>query len=272
MNLLAVFAHPDDESFICGGTLAKAAAEGHRVHLVCATRGEEGEIVHPDIDPELHPKGDDRGRLRAAELERASAVMGLEPPIWLGHCDSGFPHQVGSGNPRALMNQDLIELERQLLPIIATLKPEVMVTFDPHGIYPHVDHVTIHRAATAAFWSAGSIVQPAPRRLFYPAYELEAVRATREQDPGATMAEVDPDFYGVSADSVAARIDIGDCAERKKKAICAHASQFGGPERVKEQIDKRPHMMAVEHYTLGGLRGSFPPMPVSSLFAGMDAR
>ena len=272
MNLLAVFAHPDDESFICGGTLAKAAAGGHRVHLVCATRGEEGEIVHPAIDPDLHPKGDERGRLRAAELERACAVMGVEPPIWLGHCDSGFPHEVGRGNPRALMNQDITALERQLLPIIAALKPEVMLTFDPHGIYPHVDHVTIHRAATGAFWAAGSVVQPAPGRLFYPAYELEAVRRTREKDSTATMAAVDPGFYGVSADSVAAAIDIGAHAERKKEAICAHASQFGGPDRVQAQIDKRPHMMAVEHYTLGGLRGSFPSMPVSSLFAGMEAR
>ena len=272
MNLLAVFAHPDDESFICGGTLAKAAAEGHRVHLVCATRGEEGEIVHPGIDPELHPKGDDRGRLRAVELERACAAIGVEAPTWLGYCDSGFPHEVGSGNPRALMNQDLMELERQLLPIIAELEPVVMITFDPHGFYPHVDHVTIHRAATAAFWSAGSVVQPAPRRLFYPAYELEAVRATRERHSSAPMAAVDPDFYGVSADSVAAAIDIGACAERKRKAICAHASQFGPPDRVQAQIDKRPHMMAVEHYTLGGLRGSFPPMPASSLFAGLEGR
>ncbi len=271
MNLLAVFAHPDDESFICGGTLAKAVAEGHRVHLVCATRGEEGEIVHPGIDGDLHPKGEDRGRLRAVELERACAAMGVEPPIWLDHCDSGFPHEVGGENPRALMNQDILALEGQLLPIVAELKPVVMITFDPHGIYPHIDHVTIHRAATAAFWSCGSVVQPAPKRLFYPAYELEAVREIRERHSSATMAVVDPEFCGVSADSVAATVDIGAYAEQKKKAVCAHASQFGTPDQVQAQIEKRPHMMAVEHYTLGGLRGSFPPMPASSLFAGMEA-
>ena len=64
MNLLAIFAHPDDESFSCGGTLAKAAAAGHNVHLICATRGEEGEIIHPDIDPKPYPKGDARGQCK----------------------------------------------------------------------------------------------------------------------------------------------------------------------------------------------------------------
>ena len=261
MNLLAIFAHPDDESFICGGTLAGSAAEGHDVHLVCATRGEEGEIVHPGIDADLHPKGEARGRLRAGELERACAAMGIHPPIWLDHCDSGFPIEVGRRNPRALMNQDVTALERQLLPIIADLKPEVMLTFDPHGLYPHIDHVTIHRAAAAAFWSAGSVVQPAPRRLYYPAYPLE--------EPGAALTDVDADLHGVSGDSVAAAIDISRHRERKMAAICAHASQFGTEEKVRAQIEKRPHMMAVEHYCLGGLRGSFPPMPVSGLFEGL---
>ena len=230
MNLLAIFAHPDDESFICGGALAKAAAEGHDVHLVCATRGEEGEIVHPAIDPDRHPKGEARGRLRLGELERACAALGVRPPIWLGHCDSGFPIEVGRRNPRALMNQEVTALERQILPVIAELKPEVMITFDPHGLYPHIDHVTIHRAATAAFWSAGSVMQPAPRRLYYPVYPLESVRRT-QQDPDATMSDVDADLFGVSADSVASAVDIRGQRERKLAAICAHASQFGTEER-----------------------------------------
>ena len=269
MNLLAVFAHPDDESFICGGALAKAAAEGHGVHLVCATRGEEGEIVHPGIDPDLHPKGEARGRLRLGELERACAALGIRPPLWLGHHDSGFPVEVGRRNPRALMNQEVTAIERQLLPVIGDLKPEVMITFDPHGLYPHVDHVTIRRAAEAAFWSAGSVAQPAPRRLYYPVYPLESVRRTRG-DPGATMSDVDADLFGVSADSVAAAVDISGQRERKLAAICAHASQFGTGEQVRAQVEKRPHMMEVEHYALGGLRGSFPPMPVDCLFAGLE--
>ena len=270
MRLLAVFAHPDDESFICGGTLSKAASEGRDVHLVCATRGEEGEIVHPGIDPDRYPKGEERGRFRAAELEGACAVMGVSPPTWLGHFDSGFPVEVGRGNPRALMNQETTALERQLLPIIAELRPEVIITFDPHGLYPHADHVAIHRAAAAAFWSAGSVAQPSPRRLYYPVYPLDLLRETQEKHSGAAMADVDADLYGVSGDSVAAAIDIRGHEEQKLAAICAHASQFGTGERARAEVEKRPQMMAVEHFALGGLRGSFPPMPVDCLFTGLD--
>ena len=168
------------------------------------------------------------------------------------------------------MNQEVTALERQLLAVIGELQPEVMITFDPHGLYPHVDHVTIRRAAEAAFWSAGSVAQPAPRRLFYPVYPLESVRRT-QGDPGATMSDVDADLFGVSADSVAAAVDIRGQRERKLAAICAHASQFGTGEEVRAQVGKRPHMMEVEHYSLGGLRGSFPSMPVDCLFAGLES-
>ena len=83
MKLLAIFAHPDDEVFSCGGTLARYADEGHQVSLICATRGEEGEIVHPDIDSNRYPKGPERGLLRVAELEATCKALGIAPPIFL---------------------------------------------------------------------------------------------------------------------------------------------------------------------------------------------
>ena len=267
MNLLAVFAHPDDESFTCGGTLAKAAKKGHSVHLICATRGEEGEIIHPDIDPEPYPKGDARGKLRTKELNATCEALEINPPIWLDHHDSGFPIEVGMNNPRAFMNQDVIALERQLLPLIADLKPDVMITFDPHGGYPHIDHITIHRAAIAAFWSAGSVVQPAPKRIFYPARSLETLREMKAKSTSTTMADVDPELYGVSEDSLAAVIDIRDFAEQKKEAIMAHRSQFGTREKIQGMLEGRPAMLEQELFVLGGLRGSFPEMPVDDLFA-----
>lgn len=267
MNLVAIFAHPDDESFTCGGTLAKIAKEGHSVHLICATRGEEGEIIHPDIDPDPYPKGDARGKLRTGELERTCKALGIHPPIWLNHHDSGFPIEVGMNNPRAFMNQDILALERQLLPLIADLKPNVMITFDPHGGYPHIDHITIHRAAIAAFWSAGSVMQPAPRRIFYPTRSLETLREMKAKSTSTTMADVDPELYGVSDDSIAAVIDICEFAEQKKEAIMTHRSQFGTREKVQKMLDARPGVLEQEIFVLGGLRGSFPEMPVDDLFA-----
>ena len=269
MNLVAVFAHPDDESFSCGGTLAKAAADGHDVYLICATRGEEGEIIHPDIDAEAYPKGDARGRLRTEELKTTCRALGIHPPIFLDHHDSGFPIEVGLNNPKAFMNQGLLELERQLLPHLAKLTPDIMITFDPHGGYPHIDHVTIHRAATAAFWSAGGVMQPAPKRLFFPARSLETMREAKARSTSTTMADVDPEIYGVSDDSFAAVIDISAFVTQKKAAIMAHRSQFGTEEKIEAMLNGRQDILAKERFVLGGLRGSFPTPPLADLFAGL---
>jgi N-acetyl-1-D-myo-inositol-2-amino-2-deoxy-alpha-D-glucopyranoside deacetylase len=176
MILLAIFAHPDDEAFACGGTLAKYGAQGHEVFLICATRGEEGEIIHPEIDAEKYPKGTARGKLREGELSEACKALGIQPPIFLNHADSGFPVEVGCDNPKAFMNQDVFGLEKELLEHIRTTKPDILISFDPHGMYGHIDHITIHRAALAAFWSAGGVLDEPPQRLFYPARSIEHIK------------------------------------------------------------------------------------------------
>ncbi len=270
MNLLAIFAHPDDEVFSCGGTLAKYAAEGHRIHLICATRGEEGEIVHPDIDAEQFPKGEARGKLREEELNETCRALGIKAPIFLEHHDSGFPIEVGLNNPRAFMNQGLEPLERQLLEHIERLKPEVILTFDPHGMYGHIDHIVIHRAALQAFWSAGGVTQPAPKRLFYPARSIAQVQHLKANIKSTTIDNLDPAVYGMSEDSFAAVIDISAYARQKRAGILAHRSQFGleanltGMEKVWGDMFKR------EAFVLGGLRGRFPEMPVDDLLAGLE--
>lgn len=248
----------------CGSTLARAAAEGHDVHLICATRGEEGEIVHPDIDPSI-PKGPPRGELRQRELEDACTALGIHPPIFLDHHDSGFPIEVGLNNPDAFMNQDLLEVEQQLLPHFEELEPQVVVTFDPHGGYGHIDHLVIHRAASAAFWSAGALMQPAPRRLFYPARtiaQIEIRNATWDHPK-------DPAIYGLSPDSFAARLDNAAYRRQKVAAIAAHRSQFGPAERVAKMAEVWGEAFTSETFVLGGVRGGFPAGPVSDLFAGL---
>ncbi|UCH25828.1 MAG: PIG-L family deacetylase [Trueperaceae bacterium] len=264
MNLLAIFAHPDDESFSCGGTLARYADAGASVHLICATRGEEGEIVHPDIDPES-----DMATLRTAELEDACRALGIAPPIFLDYHDSGFPITVGEKNPKAFMNADLLAVERSLLEHIEALKPEVILTFDPHGSYGHVDHIVIHRAAIGAFWSAGSVMQPAPRRLFFTARSSEQIRAMQAVQSSTTLDHLEPELYGVSEDSFAAVIDIGDYVEHKLAALKAHRSQFGAGERFDAMRERAPQRFLRERFTLGGLRGAFPEAPVDDLFAGL---
>lgn len=268
-RLLAVYAHPDDEAFGTGGTLARYAAEGAEVTLICATRGESGKITDPTIDPKT-----DKGKLREAELRAACEALGICAPIFLDYHDSGRYERTQHDDPKALMNVDELELERILLDHIADLKPEVIITFDPHGIYGHIDHIKIHRAATGAFWSAGGVTEPAPKRLFYNAMAAEQMRRLQTIREASPLAELDADLYGVSEASFAAILDVTPYAARKEAAIRAHRSQtgpqssFAGMNEGTEK-DVWQEMFARETFTLGGLRGSFPEMPVTDLFVGL---
>jgi len=266
MRLLAIFAHPDDEVFSCGGTLARYAAEGHQVNLICATRGEEGEIIHPEIDPERYPKGSERGLLRKAELEEACKELGISAPFFLNHHDSGFPIEVGLRNPKAFMNQEIFSIEHELLDHITKIRPNIIITFDPHGMYGHLDHITIHRAALAAFWSAGGVMQPAPQRLYFPVKTIAQIEKMQASSD-STTPQMDPRRYGVSEDSICAEIDISAYENQKLNGINAHRSQFGNKERIEEMLKRRPNsFFRVESFALGGMRGGFPNYIVNDLF------
>lgn len=268
-TLLAILAHPDDEAFGLGGTLAHYAATGTAVYLICATKGEAGKITSPDI-----PQDADRAALREQELKNACSALGINPPIFLGYEDSGRYERTQTDNPKALLNVDELELEASLHPHIARLKPDIIITFDPHGIYGHIDHIKMHRAATAAFWSAGKVTATPPKRLFYSAMaaaRMQTMQAARENSP---LSDLDAGIYGVNEDSFAYVRDVSAYKEHKKAAIEAHASQVGpsssfagmNDEQEKQMWDE---MFARETLTLGGLRGSFPAMPVDDLFAGL---
>lgn len=265
-TLLAIFAHPDDEAFGVGGTLAHYAAAGVDVHLICATRGESGKITDPDIDPDS-----DRAALREGELRDACQALGIHPPIFLDFHDSGRFERTRHDDPKALLNVDELELEKSLLPHIAALEPQVMITFDPHGIYGHIDHLKIHRAATAGFWSAGGVTRSAPARLFYTGLasaQMRALQAARENSP---LSDLDPDLYGLSEGSFAAVLEVGAQAAKKQGAIRAHRSQTGPQSSFADMPDEVwQRLFARETFTLGGLRGSFPGAPVGDLFAGLD--
>ena len=269
MTFLAIFAHPDDEAFGSGGTLARYAEAGVDVHLLCATRGESGKITDPDIDP-----GTDVGPLREGELRSACAALGVQPPEFLGYHDSGRQERVRADDPKALMNVDELDLERALVPHIARLRPDVVLTFDPHGVYGHIDHIRIHRAATAAFWSAGGFAERAPRRLYYSVLGIEAMRRIQAARRRSALADLEPSLYGVSDDSFAAVLDVSPWVERKERAIASHRSQVGPASTFAAGRDGDDSawraMMRRETFTLGGLRGGFPAdAPVDDLLAGL---
>jgi len=134
-RLLAILAHPDDESMGVGGTLARYAAEGVATHLVTATRGEAGRYFDADRP---RPADEEVGRVREAELRAAADVLGIRSVRVLGHPDGGL-----DGVPADVI---LPELVRE----IRRVRPQVVLTFDAYGAYGHPDHIAISQAATAA--------------------------------------------------------------------------------------------------------------------------
>jgi N-acetyl-1-D-myo-inositol-2-amino-2-deoxy-alpha-D-glucopyranoside deacetylase len=253
MNLVAVLAHPDDEAYFCAGTLSKSAEQGHSVTLLCATKGERGEVLHPDLEPSQYPKGERLGQLRSTELEASCAALGINPPVFLGYTDSGYPLEVAQQNSDAFLHLDPWDVAHNLCIHFQRLQPDVVIGFDPYGMYGHIDHVRLHVAVTAAFWQADRFMDNPPKRLWFP------VRSTIHQDQ----------YLHVSAASLGAIVDVQPQATRIRASLEAHRSQLGTATDVKKRLHKIPNILVAEHYILAGLRGGIAELPVSDLFSGL---
>lgn len=239
--LLAVFAHPDDESFGPGGALARYSAEGVSVHYACGTRGEAG-----TVDPALLHGHASLGDLRWSELQCAMESLGLAGLHYLGYRDSGMAGSPDNDHPLALVRAERAELAGRLVALIRALRPQVVITFDPHGGYGHPDHVAIHHAARQAFFAAGDAGQYpeqiagglaafAPLKLYYTAFPKGLLKALVFM---MNLLGRDPTKFGRNQDinlaeivawdqPVTTRIDIGRYLERKEQAGACHRSQAG---------------------------------------------
>lgn len=262
-TLLAVFAHPDDEAFSVAGILTHYARQGVRVVVACATRGEAGKITVPDMTI------DDLGEQREQELCEACQIMGIEPPIFLGFHDSGRFERTRHDDPLALLNLTPLEIEHRIREVIAQVKPQVMITFDPHGSYGHIDHLQIHRAAVGAFFSTGHLEYGGPQRLFFTALTNEGAENTKHLDD-----QLDPLIYGVSESTIAFQMDIADYVEIKKATMAAHGTQMGSTGAVgrltgeaRERFEHR--IFSGERLSLGSTRGPIPRFPLGDLFEGL---
>lgn len=238
--LLAVFAHPDDESFGPGGTLARYAWSGVAVHLICATGGEEG-----TVDAALLNGYESVAALRRAELLRAAEALGLSSVTLLGYRDSGMPGTEANRHPAALINQPRDQVAAQIVRHIRRLRPQVVITFDPIGGYRHPDHIAIHEATVAAFHAAGDpAAWPeagppyAPQKLYYTTFSRRLLRLLVRLMP---LLGRDPRAFGRNRDidltklaevefPTHARIDTTAVREQARAAALAHVSQgAGGP-------------------------------------------
>ena len=263
-SLLAVFAHPDDEALRCGGTLALYAARGAQVHLICLTRGEAGRNTDPTL-------GDvDLPTQREQELRDACAALGIHPPIFLGYHDSGRGDRLRRDDPLTPINADLAQMERQILEVIEATHPQVMLTFDPHGIYGHPDHLIAHRAATAAYASSG-FRQVRVQRLFYVVQSREEMLRLQSGRSLGVLKGLDPETYAVCDCTIAARIDIRAYAAQKRAALFSHRTQTGSLSTLGTLSDEQlSPLMATETFSLGGIRSLVLQYPMDDLFADLD--
>lgn len=233
-RVLAVFAHPDDEAFGVGGTLAALAAGGAAVRLVCATRGEVGEISDPALATH-----DTLPQVRAQELACACSVLGIEPPELLDYRDSGMQGTLDNDHPDSLARADLGEVAGRIVRHIREWKPDVIFTFDATGGYGHPDHIAVHHATTMAFeYAADPSCYPdqgsephAARKLLYTAMPrtLLTTMVDRMQAAGGDMgpfAGLDMSLLGVPDDQVHLAVDVSAVLPVKLRAMRCHATQI----------------------------------------------
>ncbi len=236
-TILAVLAHPDDESFGLGGTLALYANNGYDVYYVCATRGEVGAA-----DPEHMQGYKDTAEMRTAELMRAAKVLGLKDVFFLGYRDSGMPGTEDNKHPNAQVAYPVDEVAGRVVKYIRELKPDIVLTFDPIGGYRHPDHIHIQQATTIAFEKAddASFYPEAgspfkPRALYYQVFPRWFLKwATRlmplfGKNPRKWGRNGDIDLTNLLVDfPVHVKVNIKPVAEIKREASAQHASQGGG--------------------------------------------
>ena len=224
-SLLAVFAHPDDESIACGGLLARCADRGVEVSLLCVTRGED---ATPDQD-----QREALAAWRSRELEAAASVLGIGDVALLDYPD---------GELEWLPADRGAALEADIARAIARARAEVVVTFDEDGLYWHPDHIALHHRTTAAVRSLAG----AGPALFYASMPPGAMRALVDAVGGHVLGIDDADAFGTLAPSPTLVVDVSAEAVRKLAALKCHASQVAGGALDRLTEAAAPALLGVE--------------------------
>ncbi len=307
-TLMTVHAHPDDETVGTGGTMARAVRAGRRVVLVTCTRGEQGDIVVPEMDtPDNHRR---LGELRAAELEAAMGDLGVTEWENLTYRDSDMMGRVGNHDPRCFWKADIDEAAGRLTWFVRRYQPDVMTTYNSFGGYGHPDHIRTHDVAVRAFDRAGDpawypeqlapehggtgpgegvgggLAPWTPSKLYeqaIPTSVREAMGEAMKQAGKASFwmpaddatAEERAEFEAMMAkmlvpdDSITAWIDIADVLDRKWAAIGRYVTQVA--------VDSSFMLLGLEGWRRYWSKESFilrelrvpTSAPESDLFAGI---
>ncbi|MBC2681974.1 mycothiol conjugate amidase Mca [Corynebacterium sp. 4HC-13] len=284
--MLAIHAHPDDESSKGAATMARYSDEGHRVRVLTCTGGERGDILNPQIE-----HVDDMSRTRQEEMAKAARILGVEHS-WLGYVDSGLPE----GDPLPPLPEGCFALQdtetvvRDVVEHLRSFRPHVIITYDENGGYPHPDHIKVHAVSMRA-WDAAADPSYHPelgepwevKKLYYThgfvsrrfeLIERELTAALEHSEcsdvPRAALDRLSmwkamPDIYP----RVTTRVEVGEWFERRDDALRAHATQVDpdGPFFVAD-LDIQRRVWPTEEFELAKSRVE-THIPETDLFAGL---
>lgn len=209
--VLAIFAHPDDESLACGGTLARLASLGARVVVMCASHGERGSDIGPVRNDEL-------GRERALEMRDAAEALGIAEVRLLSHPDGD------------LRWADVTDFNAEIILFLRRYRTSAVITFGEDGLYWHPDHIGVHERVLTAVLSLGTDAPP----LYYVTMPrgvmpeiVEAARARGWNTPQKGFWSITPESFGLLAVPHTTELDVVPFVGQKLAAILAHRSQMG---------------------------------------------
>jgi LmbE family N-acetylglucosaminyl deacetylase len=253
-----------------GGTLALYARRGVQVHLVCATRGEAGEV-----SPECLQGFETVAERRLYELRCAAKILGLSGVHFLDYRDSGMPGAADNQHPNALCAAPIEQVAQEIAEYLRELHPQVVLTFDPIGGYLHPDHIAVHRATVRAFELAGDGILDSdrapyqPLKLYYHVFPKGFLRLAVRILP---LFGRDPRKFGRNADidllaivergefPAHAAIDVRKVHTERDQASACHASQLGGMPRgrwlswLMSWFNRREYFMRAIPPAIPGLR------------------
>jgi mycothiol S-conjugate amidase len=286
LRLMAVHAHPDDESSKGAATMARYVAEGVEVLVVTCTGGERGSILNPKMDrPEVLA---DISNIRRAEMARAREILGVRQ-AWLGFVDSGLPE----GDPPPPLPEGcfgLVDPAEGAVPLIKLMRefrPHVVTTYDETGGYPHPDHIMCHKISVVAFDAAGDPERHPelgppwqPLKLYYNAGWSrarmlalhEGMLAAGLESPYGEWLEKEKEGRPVRrdrGDKVTTRVECGEYFKVRDDALRAHATQVD-PDGFWFHIplDLQQKVWPTEDFELARTVVD-SPVPESDLFAGI---
>lgn len=246
-KLLAVFAHPDDEAFGPGGTIAKYAAEGTEIHLLCATRGEAGlwdeksklETRNSNLEKDMKIHD-----VREKELLKSAKILGIKKVEFLDYVDG------------TLSNSIYHKLADRIIQKIDAFKPQVVLTTDRLGTSGHLDHIAVSMITTYAYLHSGDTVN----KLYYHCMPKE--RREKELDDYFVYF---PEGYGEK--DITTRIDFTPYWDKKEAAMKCHQSQLHDVERI---LARWKDQTKIDHFILQFHKSIDVHLPETDLFAGIS--